>query len=1201
MAATPAMAGEELQIGPAPDWVEAVAQLPGATDGNELPARLVLMDSQVRFEEGGQSNYTDLAIKFQTPEGLAGGNLTFAWRPETQDLTIHKVLIHRGDETIDVLASGQTFTVLRREQNLEMAMLDGTLTATMFPEGLQVGDVLEFASTVTDRDPVTAGHAEVAVGPLNFPVDRLNVKVEWPLGRQVNLAQTKDLPAWRRSRKDGVETVEFSLEDIEPVATPRLAPIRYNMIRFAEATEYRSWADVAALQIPLYAKAAKVPATGPLRVEVERIREASPDPVARAEAALKLVQGRIRYVALAMGSGGLVPTDAEQTWARRYGDCKAKTALLLAILGELGIEAQGVAVSVDAGDIVSKRIPSIGAFNHILVRAKIGGRDYWLDGTRTGDTGLARLQVPDFSWGLPIVEHAELVRMVPAPLAEPASDLAIQMDASKGVHSPVPTHIELTYRGDTALGVNQDMANFVGDARDRTLREFWRRRFNFITPEKVAMKFDESTQQLLLTLEGQAALDWNGAFYETDETGLGFKADFSREAGPAKDAPFAVGHPFYTRTRQTIILPPGFAGPTSQDVNVNEVVAGVEYKRATTFSGDRLVIEASQRSIETEFAAADAPRFQKRLRELADNAVYLRIPNNYVPTAADLQASLDDTSGDSDDLVARASLLMNANKADEALALLDRATDLDEGDVWAWANRGIALIDLKRPDEAAASLDKAEAIDPRNRVLLNARGRLAESSRDWQGAVDAYTKALEADSTNEFARTHRANMYLGLQKPELALDDAAIALKANPKLTLMYRLRIFLLTRWGRKEEAADQIETMLAALPDDPYVLGLAIDSYNELEMREKAQALAANALEGEPSALLYFNLSRGRDPADTEARLSDLNNALRLDPKFGPALMARANLQFSERRYDEALADTDAMQKLEVVPPEVNVLRANIFTRMDRKDDAIAEATAVVTAHPDEPWAYAAAGKIYSHFKMRAEAVAALDRAIAMEPNGGYYLDRSQVREPTDWEGRLADIDAQLQRMPNDMNALFTKAEVLNEREDYSGAAEVYSLVLKTQAPSPEVLNSRGMALWRSGRREEAEVDLARARELAKDANVLNGICYAKAVANVALDRALEECEASLQLKPDFAPILDSRGTVLLRLGRLDEAIRDFDRALEQVPNMGQSRYLRAVARSKQGDAAGAAKDLELVRRDSPMLIAEMERLGFAVVGDE
>jgi hypothetical protein len=50
-------------------------------------------------------------------------------------------------KSIDVLGSGQTFTTLRREQNLEQAVLDGVLTANLNSEDLQVGDILEVAYT----------------------------------------------------------------------------------------------------------------------------------------------------------------------------------------------------------------------------------------------------------------------------------------------------------------------------------------------------------------------------------------------------------------------------------------------------------------------------------------------------------------------------------------------------------------------------------------------------------------------------------------------------------------------------------------------------------------------------------------------------------------------------------------------------------------------------------------------------------------------------------------------------------------------------------------------------------------------------------------------------------------------------------------------------------------------------------------------
>src|SRR5690606_24767377 len=92
------------------------------------------------------------------------------------------------------------------------------------------------------------------------------------------------------------------------------------------------------------------------------------------------------------------------TWQMRYGDCKAKSLLLASILRELGIEADVVVVSTNLGDAVVDLLPLPGAFNHMIVKARIGGEDYWLDGTSSGGRLATIGEVPNFEHALPIVE-----------------------------------------------------------------------------------------------------------------------------------------------------------------------------------------------------------------------------------------------------------------------------------------------------------------------------------------------------------------------------------------------------------------------------------------------------------------------------------------------------------------------------------------------------------------------------------------------------------------------------------------------------------------------------------------------------------------------------------------------------------------------------------------------------------------------------
>ena len=1198
----PAWAGEQLLFGPAPDWVvPATAQTAATTaEQADLPVRILLIDRQTRFENDRQITHTLIRMKIQTTQGLSASNVTLPWRPEFDDLTVNRVAIVRGSETIDVLASGQTFTTLRREQNLEQSVLDGVLTAHMLPEDLQVGDVLELATTTVTRDPIHQGHAEAFLGPLTAPMDRVRMRLSWPASMPLRLERTADLPQWKRSRSGEWESAEMDLRDLGTVALPKGAPARAALVRFGQASDFASWGELAAIHAPLYAAAARIPADGPLRAELEKIRAASADPATRAQAALQLVQKRIRYVALAMGEGGYVPADAATTWSRRFGDCKGKTALLLALLRELEIEADPVLVNSQLGDWLPGRLPSVSAFDHVLVRARIGGQAYWLDGTRTGDSTLATLEVPFFDWGLPLGGGpAELVPMKPDPLNQPNQDLTIHFDASKGVTAPVPARLEMLLRGDTAVQTNAVLGNYAGADRQRVLREYWNDRFDFVTPESVTATFDEQARTLNLTLTGSAKLEWDGVWYETDKTGIGYRADFKRDAGPGADAPYSVPYPYFERTRETIVLPPGFTAASIRSGEpVDETVAGIEYRRTTGFAGNTFTVERTERSVASEFPASQAPAFEKRLRELQDKRVYLRMPDGYRPTEADIAVALSNTPTDESGLVAQGNTMLNAGKYADALRLFERATEVAPKSANAWANKAVALAWVQRLDEGTAAAARAEELDPRHFVIFNARGMVAEIRRDWPTARAAFTRAIELNPQNSFAYWRRATVNAQMQKPEEALADTAEAIRINPKSVQMYGMRAFLLISLERQAEAEQVIEAMLAAAPDDSTAIGVASRAYTSLGKPERARQLSARAADAAPTAPALLNRSEARPAADRAGKLADLDEALKLDPRFAPALSARANLHFASGNLDLALQDATAAIAASPDDSLLYALRANILNAAGRTDEAAAQLNSLLAAKPTDVATHYTASLTFSGLGMRDRALAVADAGMAIRRDPSMFYARSEARAPDDYAARLADMREAADIWPDQAWPLLNIGLLLVEKGDYAEAVAAYDKAIAALATKDAATYGlRGIALWKAGERARADADFDEARRLAVTGIALNGLCYNKAEADVALERALAECDAALALMPDMAAILDSKGAVLLRLCRDAEARTAFDQALAAMPQLTNTRYLRAVVRSRAGDFAGAEEDLAVVRRTSPSLIAQWERRGVAL----
>lgn len=1196
---SPVDAADKPAIGPAPEWVKPVALPPAPLKADGAAVRVLLSDQQVFLVKGRQTVYSEVAFRIQTPQGLAAGNTSFAWRPDTDTVTVHKLLIRRGDQVIDVLASGQTFTVVRREQNLESATLDGVLTANIQPEGLQVGDILDFAASVTSSDPVLKGHVEQVAGAWNgLSIGRAHLRMQWPATISAGLRSTGSLPPLKPVKVNGVTSVELSLDNVEPIISPKGAPARYGIGRRIELTDFGSWADLGALMAPLYQQAALLPVKGPLRAEFERIRGLSPDPKTRAEAALTLVQDRIRYVALAMGAGGLVPASAETTWSRRYGDCKGKTALLLALLNELGIQAVPVLVSTVLGDGLDERLPMVGLFNHVLVRATVAGKTYWLDGTRTGDNSLDRLTTPAFVWGLPVQPSgATLVRMVPPPLEEPQQDMTIRIDASAGLTAPAPATVETILRGDEAIALNITLSNLAAEARDRAQRDYWKEQYDSIDVKSTGATFDPKTGEERLTMEGDAKMDWAEGTYDADGAAVGYRADFSRDLGSDMEAPFAVPYPYNTRMRETILLPKGYGDfKLGAGVEVDQTAGGIQYRRHATIGGDVFTIEKTEKSVAPEFAARDAPAAQATLRALMDRTASLRRPPGYRSTDKDIAAARADTPKTTDDYVERAEILMERGLRNEALLDYGKAIELDPGNVWAWSNRAVTRVQTGDLTGAKTDLDKAESLDPGFVQNFIGRGFLADAETRPLDAIAAYTKALQLDPKNKLALTRRAAAYAKLKDDAHAVADRTAAIAASPDDSVVYIDRGNLFLDLRRYDEAIKDLDHALSLAPQSARALahrGLTYAGKGNLEAAAK-DLDAANAIDPKNAVVFRARGVIAQQKGASRDAVAAYTTSLEIEPNDTFAMGNRARALRALGDSDGALRDSAGALKHNPDWIDLYLLRANIFLALAKPVDALAEATAVEAANPDSGYAHVVAASIYSGLHKDAEAMRAYDRAIAIKPEAYIYLNRSIRRPKVDVAGRRADLDAALALDPKLAEAIAAKAELQRDGGDIGGAVATYSAALEASPANLDLLLGRGIAYARNGDAARAETDFALARVKANGPDILNRMCWSKATAGVALESALTDCNAALTKAPDDAAYLDSRGLVFLRLGRLDDAITDYDRALAKRPNVPTSLFGRAVAWARKGEKAKSDGDAAAAVKIDPDVRSDFERYG-------
>lgn len=1025
----PASAGQSPLIEPVPEWVRPV-QLPtqstGSAGGSAI--ELLLIDQQVLLRPGERTIYFRSTIRLQTPQGLAAGNISIPWRPETDDLIVHRLAIRRGNEIIDVLAS-QTFTVLRRETNLESAMLDGVLTANIQPEGLEVGDIIDMEVSTIRRDPVFAGQVEFTGAAWNgVPIARAHFRAQWPTSLQVRLGGVEKFPRLNRSEQSGITTIEVSADDLQPVIPPAGAPARFSMGRFIDLSSFQSWSDIAALLTPHYERAAVIPAQGPLRVELDRIAAQSTDPVVRTEAALALVQNRVRYVALAMGDGGLVPTDATTTWSRRYGDCKAKTTLLVALLNALGVDAAPVAVNSFAGDGLTDRLPMISMFDHVIVRAVIDGRVYWLDGTRAGDRRLASLSVHPFGWGLPLVLNgAELTAIQPPTLDRPTEFMTVSVDASRGFSQPAPARVEMEITGDDATAIAQILDSVAGERRDQLLRDYWRARLRSIEPSSYSAAIDQDTGVVRLTVEGTTQMSWSDGRYRTSGTGFYDDPGLERDPGAGSDAPFAVAHPYFIRNVHRITLPSDATGFSFQPASdVETIIAGVEYRRRSTIESNVAIVDSSQRSVVSEFPASEAPAARTALQDLSSQTVYLVQPPGYRPSQEELTSVQQSTEGTARDFLSRGNILLDNRRYPEAIAQFDRAIAAEPRNESALASRGITYVwqgDLVR---AQADLDAAAVINDRNPVIFRARGLMALQKEDYRAAVDAFTTAHQFDRDDTFALYHRSLALAELGDTERALADVSAVIDRQPTRLDLYANRAGLLNSAGKREDAVDQARIILVANPNSADAHMIAGGIYDAFGRRTDALREFGLAMAQRADVSGFLSRAHARAPDDVAGRRSDIDAAIGLDPASVPALAALAALEEELGNHDAAIAAWDSVVATTPERDTFKVRRGMAYLRAGRNAEAERDFAAArgdgqqASIFNTMCWEKAKAGIALE------SAVEDCTTALRLDPDSSAYLDSRGLANLR--LGRLdaavADFDRALVISPHLPASLFGRA---------------------------------------------------------------------------------------------------------------------------------------------------------------------------------
>jgi len=459
------------------------------------------------------------------------------------------------------------------------------------------------------------------------------------------LKSSSDMPSLQPTVENGRNILDVTLRDPKGAIPTEGAPARYNVRRLIEYSDFGSWTEISRQLAPLFERAATLSATSAVRTEAAAIAARASDPVERAQAALQLVEDRIRYVYVGLDGANYIPANADETWSRRFGDCKAKTVLLTAILRELGIDARPALVSSQGGDAIDQRLPNPELFDHAIVRATIGGKTLWLDGTRHGDAYLDNLPSP-YRWALPLTgQGSDLEHIEPRDVAFPILTAVMDIDATAGVDQDARITAKHILRGDEAVAIQTQLTGLSAEDADRTVKSYWRQQLDWATPDKAGWSFDKRRMALTLDFTGRGNPGWTGNASDGHSltiSGAGFyKPDILRRPSDQdQSAGWVVEFPRFRCWATTIRLPKAgnrlawslYAEP------MNKRLGGVAYWRTSGFSGNIVRTVMSSHTYEPEATPLEAAALNREIPNFNNNmsSVTEQSPSSVAKTSTTL-------------------------------------------------------------------------------------------------------------------------------------------------------------------------------------------------------------------------------------------------------------------------------------------------------------------------------------------------------------------------------------------------------------------------------------------------------------------------------------------------------------------------------------------------------------------------------------
>ncbi len=500
--------------------------------------------------------------------------------------------------------------------------------------------------------------------------------------------------------------------------------------------------------------------------------------------------------------------------------------------------------------------------------------------------------------------------------------------------------------------------------------------------------------------------------------------------------------------------------------------------------------------------------------------------------------------------------------------------------------------------------------------IAGQRGRL-----DVSGA--AYLQAAkQSDDPRIAERALKISIFA--KQPGLAYQAAQRWVELAPDNVEARQTLAILALRLNQQQEALDQFEFLLQNAERGngaPYQSMLALLAREP--DKERALQVMAQLVELRPqnpqAHLAFAKLAVHAE--DWSVAEQQVTRSLELKPGWTEALILQAQVSLKQDRGSAARAQLEAALQREPENLELQLAYARLLVDLEDFEAARAQYRSLLKRQPDNGQVVYALALLALDGSDLKEARTRFKKLVELDfqtQQSYYYLgaiaeERNKPERALQWynkvdsEGehwievqiRIARLEAQrgdvkaardrLRKLrlsqPGQAQRLFlVEGEILSGIEWREEAYRLYSEYLETRPDDLEILYARSLVAERLDRVDQTERDLRAVLAVEPDnTRALNALGYTLADRTDRYEEALVYVQKAFDQTPDDPAVIDSMGWVLYRLGRLQEARDNLQRAYDMTEDAEIAAHLGEVMWA-MGDRDTARALWDKVRRETP-----------------